>query len=747
MTPDCIDACVICDIDGYVGINDDSQGGQEPPGFCTSTAHHMQWIAFIAGSEDLTITVTPSGCDNGDGLEVGIYLSLDCDNFQLVSNCDGDIQEGQVGVFTNTVPLIVGQYYYFVMDGNLDDVCNYVINVVSGTTLVPPLPELGPIQGPFTICEDQLATYSIPEITGATYYTWTLDGVNVGQGDIEDIAFSQPGVHELCISAYNVCDTAAPVCQLINVLPSGSSQTAFDLCANDCVTIGDTTLCDPGVHTLHFTNILGCDSTVIVTINELSFVELDIETSICSTDSFPVGTDWYYAPGVYDIVLNLSSGCDSIIHLELHAIDCEINGQSITVDAHCHGDANGQMTLEVSNGSPPFMYRWQTLDGNNEGEGLIPGINTPVTIGQLRAGTYMITISDNYGNDLILTTTIEEPPELVLEVDVTDFNGFQISCFGAMDGEIQVLATGGKPDYVYAWSNGEAIPQLSSLSPQTLQLTVTDADGCAIIEEFMVAEPEPFIMEALFLDPGCDGINSGLIDVTSISGGVPPYQYSLLEGAFGASDRFEQLEEGFYMLSALDANGCLVDSSATLTGSLIPFAEAGSDVDLDLGFSTTLHGEVDTESNPLYEWSPPTGLSCIHCLEPVAMPLVTTVYTLSATSEDGCTVKDSLLITVRKSEEDVYIPNVFSPNGDGINDFFTLYSGRSVKEIAKLSIFSRWGDYIIEEHNFTANDPAQGWDGNFKGKPVQSGVYTWIAEVRFLDDEIIRYNGDLTLIR
>ena len=145
MTSTCIQACVICGIDGYVGINNDTQTGQEPPGFCTGTAHHMQWIAFIAGSTNLTITVTPSNCDEGDGLEVAIYYSLNCNTFQLVSNCDGDIQEGQVGVFSNTVPLIIGQYYYFVMDGNMDDICNYVINVTSGTTLVPPLADAGQI--------------------------------------------------------------------------------------------------------------------------------------------------------------------------------------------------------------------------------------------------------------------------------------------------------------------------------------------------------------------------------------------------------------------------------------------------------------------------------------------------------------------------------------------------------------------------------------------------------------------------
>lgn len=106
----------------------------------------MQWIGFIAGSTNLTLNVKVFGCQIGAGLEVGIYKSLDCENFQLVSNCDGDIQQGETGVFKNTVPLTIGQYYYFVMDGNNGDVCQYTISVVDGTTAVAELPTSGMIR-------------------------------------------------------------------------------------------------------------------------------------------------------------------------------------------------------------------------------------------------------------------------------------------------------------------------------------------------------------------------------------------------------------------------------------------------------------------------------------------------------------------------------------------------------------------------------------------------------------------------
>ena len=154
MTPTCLEACVVCDINGFSGINSDPDPGEAPPGFCTTTAHHMQWIAFVAGSEDLTITVKPTNCTTGFGLEVGIYESLDCETFALVSNCDGEILPGQTGTFQNITPLVIGQYYYFVMDGNNGDICQYTIQVLEGSTLVPPLP---PAAAPMLPLLDPLA--------------------------------------------------------------------------------------------------------------------------------------------------------------------------------------------------------------------------------------------------------------------------------------------------------------------------------------------------------------------------------------------------------------------------------------------------------------------------------------------------------------------------------------------------------------------------------------------------------------
>jgi hypothetical protein len=132
MTSFCSQACIICDIDGFTGRNNSNITGQAPPGFCTSFVHHMQWIGFVAGSTSLTLEVRVSNCNRNEGLEIGLYESFDCTTFRRISECDTDIRPGEVRIFKNTVPLVIGQYYYFVMDGSDNDICDWTIKVTEG---------------------------------------------------------------------------------------------------------------------------------------------------------------------------------------------------------------------------------------------------------------------------------------------------------------------------------------------------------------------------------------------------------------------------------------------------------------------------------------------------------------------------------------------------------------------------------------------------------------------------------------
>ena len=170
MTSLCEDACIICDIDGFEGRHDSNVNGWLPPDFCTTTVHNAQWIAFQAGSENLTIELQVSACSLTYGLEITIYEGINCENFKKVANCLGSVHNNTTATISNTEPLTIGQYYYLVMDGNGGDNCNWKLTVTEGTTEVDPLEESGEILGDDIACINQLQTYQVDFPIGATVF-------------------------------------------------------------------------------------------------------------------------------------------------------------------------------------------------------------------------------------------------------------------------------------------------------------------------------------------------------------------------------------------------------------------------------------------------------------------------------------------------------------------------------------------------------------------------------------------------
>lgn len=164
-------------------------------------------------------------------------------------------------------------------------------------------------------------------------------------------------------------------------------------------------------------------------------------------------------------------------------------------------------------------------------------------------------------------------------------------------------------------------------------------------------------------------------------------------------------------------------------------ANAGEDVTIALGDSTTLNGSGGTING----WDPPRGLSCIDCPNPVANPDTTTMYYLSVTDDNGCKSIDSVLVTVDETSG-WYLPNAFSPDGNGVNDILFFY-GTGVKEFV-LQVYDRWGEKVFE-----TTDMKVGWDGIYKGKASIAGVYAYQLTITFKSTKVEQVKGNLNLIR
>jgi hypothetical protein len=130
------------------------------------------------------------------------------------------------------------------------------------------------------------------------------------------------------------------------------------------------------------------------------------------------------------------------------------------------------------------------------------------------------------------------------------------------------------------------------------------------------------------------------------------------------------------------------------------------------------------------------------------MPFVTTEYKVTILTKEGCKAESRTIIRVDR-DIDIYAPNVIWPEDpDSDNNAFTLFTRPgSVRQINSLQIYDRWGTQLWVNRNFLPDDPSIGWGGDYKGEPMNPGVFAWWAEVELIDGVVILMKGDVTVVR
>lgn len=165
------------------------------------------------------------------------------------------------------------------------------------------------------------------------------------------------------------------------------------------------------------------------------------------------------------------------------------------------------------------------------------------------------------------------------------------------------------------------------------------------------------------------------------------------------------------------------------------------------GTKFQLNAQITGDSAVSIVWTPPTGLTCADCKAPQVFLTKSVSYIVSVVGKAGCRAVDTLQLTVVDSAF-AFIPNVFSPNNDKNNDVLTVFaSSNRVKNVARFSIYDRWGNRVFNNQNFLPNDEMQGWDGTFKGVELPPDVFVYVVELTLLDDSRVVMSGDVTLVR
>jgi gliding motility-associated-like protein len=245
----------------------------------------------------------------------------------------------------------------------------------------------------------------------------------------------------------------------------------------------------------------------------------------------------------------------------------------------------------------------------------------------------------------------------------------------------------------------------------------------------------------------CNGDSTGVVAVIG-SGGTPPFEYTIDGVNFQPEPSFTGLPAGNYELGVRDAEGCIVMIDATVTEPAPLIVDLGESIQINLGKEVDLQA-LANESPVTYAWSPTNDIIDILSADSSAiriLPLGTTDYTVTVTNEIGCTATDAITVSVFKARP-IYAPTAFSPNNDGVNDGWTLFGGPDTRIIKSLKIFNRWGSLVFETEDIPLGEPSLGWDGDYLGKPMQAGVFAYIAEVEYIDDVVVLFEGDFAIVK
>jgi len=411
-------------------------------------------------------------------------------------------------------------------------------------------------------------------------------------------------------------------------------------------------------------------------------------------------------------------------------------------DITCSGAADGTISMMPSGGSAPYQVFW------DQG-------STGAVIGGLSAGLYSSTIEDSKGCEAVQIIEVREPNPLQVVQDLTQSS--DVSCNGQSDGVLAVAPLGGTLPYSFNWNNGTAAAVNPGLSPGTYEVTVTDKNNCSETALFNIFEPAPIFAFIPEPSPPLCFNDPTLVFIDTVFGGagssLGDFTYTIdNNGLEFPVDQPATIFAGVHTLTIFDPNGC----SFTDTFEIIQPAELQvffnpPVVEIELGDSLTRLEPIIVSDLPIqiYNWTPANYLSATDVERPFVQPLEDETYVLEVVDINGC--QSSAQVEVRiDANRNIYIPNIFSPNGDGLNDYFSVYACLGVRRIINAHIFDRWGNLIYRGSELTPVCQGIGtqiWDGTFNGSALNPGNFVYIVQIEFLDDVVLTYRGTITLMR
>jgi gliding motility-associated-like protein len=370
----------------------------------------------------------------------------------------------------------------------------------------------------------------------------------------------------------------------------------------------------------------------------------------------------------------------------------------------------GKALVNVSGGQPPYTYKWNDQQ-----------FTTTAAVTGLCAGIYTVIVKDA---NLQTATASVQIENLELNASVTTT---AIICKGGNNGSINLTLNNGKNPYHYLWSNGDTTAAIHNLFAGNYSVAITDSNDCKTDTAVTLAE-SPVIPTISTNNPTiCSGTSVQLIATPSLTGGT----YTWLPGNIHtAAFIISPILTTSYIVT-YNLAGCIAKDTSIVTVHPSPF------VSIDVSNHTIMIEDsvVLTAMGGLsFIWNNGNINQTM-----IMYPVIDTLYCVIASNNNNC--YDTACVKIKvKGVSTLYVPNSFTPNGDGINDIFLI--PYTHVETFNMMIFNKWGNLLFE-----TNDINVGWDGKYYSELVPEGIY--IYSIKAIGEDGVNYRklGSVTLLR
>lgn len=659
-------------------------------------------------------------------------------------------------------------------------------NLLDAVTVTLPPPVISILAADATCTTGGSVTANVTGGTPNYTYHWSPNlGNSVTHTDLA------PGTYDLTVTDAQGCTGNASA-----TISGGPSFTHIFgvICGGEPYSFNGNNYTQGGTYQFDYVTTQGCDSTIVLEIEEHPIYQDSFLVSLCSNETyFYNGQVYPPTVGVYDFTFQSVYGCDSLVRMYINP-NLIVSASEDTI---CTG---GTVQLSVFGGN---AYQWTPANLLDD-----PTSATPIaTITQTTEFTLNVMTIAQDGVS-ICTHAIEHITITVMDQGMVHASGDTVICAGTA---VQLSGIGAE---TYVWSPGESLNDSLSSHPIALpnQTTVyymigTSSIGCMIMDSVVVqvvnGVPIPNMPDSLSMCNGASiavsvsgadsyqwsppvgitplsGSNVTLspsnettyyCDFTNICGtvrdsvylnitaptvqagndtivcpkelvflhasGAVSYQWIPAATALSGDEFITYPEQTTnYMVIGTDPYGCTDTAYVDVQVYPAPFVQT-VDAYAFPGDDVQLNA-TSSDSTGTFTWSPPEFLSCVLCSDPIARPDMEMTYEVTFTDSNGCRATDQMTIFY---DPLVYVPNTFIPDGNNLNDQFKAVCN-NISEF-EMNIYNRWGEQV-----YKSKDADQGWDGTSRSNKCAEGIYNWTIRYVSADGMTIRVlKGHVNLLR